>query len=89
MKKKNAIVKRIGAGIAAAACITVISTAGVENVYGAAVKNVAVTVPSFGITLNETNVDNSHRQYPLLTYKGITYFPLTYSDPRFLGVEFH
>ena len=48
---------------------------------------VTVTLPNFPITLNGTIIDNAHRQYPLLVYQGITYFPLTYHDTRYLGVE--
>lgn len=53
----------------------------------AAAANVAVTLPDFPVTLNGTAIDNSYRQYPLLVYKNITYFPMTYYDCRFLGVE--
>lgn len=49
--------------------------------------NVQATLPSFPVTLNGTTVDNSYRQYPLLVYNNITYFPMTYYDCRFLGVE--
>ena len=49
--------------------------------------NVQATLPSFPVTLNGTVIDNSYRQYPLLVYNNITYFPMTYYDCRFLGVE--
>ena len=49
--------------------------------------NVNVTLPQFPVTLNGTTIDNSYREYPLLVYKDITYFPMTYYDCRFLGVE--
>lgn len=52
-----------------------------------AAESVAVTLPNFPVTLNGQAIDNAHRQYPLLTYRDITYFPLTYYDTRFLGVE--
>ncbi len=45
------------------------------------------TVPTFDVTLNGVTVDNSYRQYPLLVYKDITYFPITYDDCRFLGLS--
>lgn len=48
---------------------------------------VQVTVPTFDVTLNGVIVENSYRQYPLLLYKGITYFPMTYDDCRFLGLS--
>ncbi len=56
------------------------------NIY-ASQSNVAITLPSFKITLNDTQIDNSYREYPFIIYKGITYFPLTYFDCRFLGIE--
>ena len=52
-----------------------------------AAETVAVTLPDFAVTLNGVMVDNAKRQYPLLVYKGMTYFPLTYDDSRFLGLE--
>ena len=52
-----------------------------------AAESAAVTLPDFAVTLNGVAIDNSHRQYPLLVYKGMTYFPLTYDDSRFLGLE--
>jgi hypothetical protein len=48
---------------------------------------VSVQLPGFSIRLNEYVIDNAYRQYPLLVYKNITYFPMTYNDCRFLGVE--
>lgn len=53
----------------------------------AAEKNVSITLPTFKVTLNGTIVNNNKAQYPLIVYKGITYFPMTYYDSRFLGVE--
>ncbi len=44
------------------------------------------TIPSCAVTLNGQSVDNSYRQFPLLQYKDIVYFPMTYYDCRFLGV---
>ena len=52
-----------------------------------AAESAAVTLPDFAVTLNGVAIDNAHRQYPLLVYKGMTYFPLTYDDSRFLGLE--
>lgn len=49
--------------------------------------DVTVTLPQFPVTLNGTVIDNSYRAYPLLVYRDITYFPMTYYDCRFLGVE--
>lgn len=48
---------------------------------------VQVTLPDFPVTLNGETIDNNYRQYPLLVYKDITYFPMTYYDCRFLGLD--
>lgn len=45
-----------------------------------------VNIPSFRVVLNGVEVDNLNREYPLIIYKDITYFPLTYYDCRFLGL---
>ena len=56
--------------------------------YGAqAEKNVTVTIPVNGITVNGVKIENSHNQYPFIVYNDITYFPMTYNDCRFLGLE--
>lgn len=52
-----------------------------------AAESAVVTLPDFAVTLNGVTVDNVNRQYPLLVYNGMTYFPLTYDDSRFLGLE--
>lgn len=48
---------------------------------------VTVKLPEFTVTLNGTVIDNKTNRYPFLIYKDITYFPMTYYDCRFLGVE--
>jgi hypothetical protein len=56
--------------------------------YGAqAGTTVAVRLPAFKVTLNGEVADPVFSQYPLIVYKDITYFPMTYSDCRFLGLE--
>lgn len=49
--------------------------------------SVSIELPRFTVTLNGVQVDNSKREYPLIVYQDITYFPLTYYDSRFLGLE--
>lgn len=39
------------------------------------------------VRLNETLVNNINSDYPLLKYKNITYFPLTWDYCRFLGLD--
>jgi len=52
-----------------------------------AANTVPVTLPAFKVSLNGVEIDNSRISYPLLVYKDITYFPMTYYDSRFLGLE--
>ena len=49
--------------------------------------DVITTLPTFNVTLNGVEINNHANLYPLLVYKDITYFPLTYSDSRFFGLE--
>lgn len=53
----------------------------------AADASVKVTLPEFAVKLNGHLVDNQYREYPLLVYNGITYFPMTWYDSRLLGLE--
>lgn len=48
---------------------------------------VRVSLPTFKITLNGEVMDPDYSQYPVIVYKDITYFPMTYADCRFLGLE--
>lgn len=71
-----------------AALIMVMLAAGVITPDShAGSKNVTVKLPGFKVTLNGTLIDNRTNLYPLIVYKGITYFPMTYYDCRFLGLE--
>ncbi|QIB69204.1 hypothetical protein Ami103574_07650 [Aminipila butyrica] len=64
-----------------------ISGLGSENVYGAQGGSVSIELPSFKVIMNGETVNNNYSQYPLIVYKDITYFPMTYSDCRYLGIE--
>ncbi len=44
-------------------------------------------LPKCKVTLNGQEISNEYRQYPLLQFRNITYFPMTYFDSRFLGVS--
>lgn len=52
-----------------------------------AADTISVQIPNFTVTLNGVQVDQTHREYPFLAYNNITYFPMTYYDCRFLGLE--
>lgn len=57
-----------------------------KNFASGLTNNCQVSIPSFKVVLNGVEIDNINREYPLIIYKGITYFPLTYYDCRFLGL---
>lgn len=50
-------------------------------------QTVMTKIPNFTVSLNGNKVDSSKRQFPILVYKGITYFPMTWYDARLLGIE--
>ena len=52
-----------------------------------AADTVQVTLPGFTVTLNGQSTSNDYSKYPLLVYKDITYFPMTYYDCRLLGIK--
>lgn len=56
-----------------------------QNV-SAANSSVSVAIPSFKVTINDQAVDSTRLQYPLIVYKNITYFPLTWQWCRELGL---
>jgi hypothetical protein len=49
--------------------------------------SVRVALPEFEVNLNGHKVENQFREYPLLVYRDITYFPMTWYDTRLLGLE--
>lgn len=74
--------------LAAALMIAFVAALAVPEGKGsAASRGVAVTLPSFPVSLNGHAVDSRTRAYPLLVYKDITYFPMTWHDSRLLGLE--
>jgi hypothetical protein len=46
----------------------------------------SAVLPSYQIKVNGKTVDNTHEPYPVLNFRGITYFPMTW---RFAHDEFH
>lgn len=45
-----------------------------------------VTLPAFKVTLNGVSFESTSAKYPLVLYKGITYFPMTWNLSRSLGL---
>lgn len=56
------------------------------NVY-AKESSVNITLPTFPVTINGLEIDNNYNEYPLIIYKDITYFPMTYHGSRFLHLK--
>lgn len=53
----------------------------------AAASQVAVSQATFPVIINGRVVENDYREYPFILYNGITYFPMTYEDCSYLGLE--
>lgn len=49
--------------------------------------SVTVTLPAFEVSVNGQQTTSTYRKYPLIVYKDITYFPMTYYDARLLGLS--
>lgn len=50
-------------------------------------ENVEIDIINFPVTINGEEIDNMHSDYPLISYKSITYFPMTWDYSRSLGLE--
>lgn len=59
---------------------------GLSFSHEAMAASVTVTLPEFSVELNGQQMDNWYSRYPLLVYKDITYFPMTYYDCKLLGL---
>ncbi|WP_409340839.1 DUF5050 domain-containing protein [Paenibacillus sp. MBLB4367] len=78
--------KLAGFMVAFSLCMSLLTTAGYS--YAAAADgSVRVTLPDFAVSLNGHSVESQYREYPLLVYHDITYFPMTWYDSRLLGLE--
>src|SRR5437016_4394315 len=73
-----------GYSIVLSLCMSVMISAGSTLAADVSVK---VTLPYFEINLNGHKVENQFREYPLLVYRDITHFPMTWYDTRLLGLE--
>ena len=50
-------------------------------------EEVEITIPEFDITINGNVIDNQTEKYPFVSYKGITYIPMTWDLSYALGLE--
>ncbi len=55
--------------------------------FAAGPPKLTATMPGFSVTVNGQVIDNANSRYPLLVYKGITYFPMTWDYTRALGLK--
>ncbi|MCY9697807.1 hypothetical protein [Paenibacillus alginolyticus] len=76
--------KLFGYSVVFSLCMSLVMPAGSAL---AADVSVRVTLPNFEVNLNGHKVENQFREYPLLVYRDITYFPMTWYDTRLLGLE--
>ena len=67
--------------------LTVILTAVITAPALAKENEVAVKIAPFYTQIENVSVDNRYVEYPLITYKDITYFPMTYNLCAFLGLR--
>jgi hypothetical protein len=80
-------VKYLGKSIAAAILTMVLVIGPPVCVFGASGR-VAVAIPSFPVTLNNLKFEkDDYEQYPLLSYRDITYFPMTYYQSNLLNLD--
>jgi hypothetical protein len=68
------------------AAIVLSSTINLAKVPVFAASKVTATIPSYKVELDYEDVDCSTSKYPLINYKGITYFPMTWGYSRLLGL---
>jgi len=68
-------------------CMCIIFLMSILNIAPVFAEQVAVSLPTFNVTMNGVKIENAYRQYPFIVYKDITYFPMTYFDSRFLNLE--
>ncbi|WP_409344565.1 hypothetical protein [Paenibacillus sp. MBLB4367] len=50
-------------------------------------KQVSVTIPGFPVTIDGQKIDSRELKYPLLVYKDITYFPMTWNVGQGMGLS--
>lgn len=76
--------KWVGFAVILSLCMSLLAPEGYSQ---AADESLRVTLPNFAVKLNGHTVENEYREYPLMVYNDITYFPMTWYDSRLLGLE--
>lgn len=68
-------------------CSIVLLSSAPLPITHASVSTVRVTVSDDPVRINGQLMDNALAKYPFLTYKGITYLPLTWDNATALGIQ--
>lgn len=50
-------------------------------------EDVVAVIPDYEVNVNGTVIDVEHSQYPILSYNGVTYFPMTYDYLTGVGLS--
>lgn len=48
---------------------------------------VSVSIPAYHVQVNGVEIDNKHHRYPMISYKNITYVPMTWNYTQALGLS--
>lgn len=69
-------------------CILILQFPCTTRIYAKS-SQVNVITPPFQVTINDTVIDSSGSDYPLLFFNGIVYYPLTYYGNKFAGLQIY
>lgn len=58
-----------------------------KRVQAMEIQRVNIQIPSFKVSINDIEMEKRENKYPIILYKDVTYFPMTYKNSRFLGVN--
>lgn len=50
-------------------------------------QQVQITIPKYSVKLNGVVIDSEHTKYPLISYKGVTYLPMTWNFAQGMGLN--
>lgn len=65
----------------------IVALAALASALGINAAAETVSLPSFDVRINGIKIENRFREYPCVVYKDITYFPMTYFDGGFMGLN--
>ncbi|MCH4885937.1 hypothetical protein EZV73_00090 [Acidaminobacter sp. JC074] len=68
---------------------TILITLLLATVTYAETEEIIVEIPQFTVTVNGEVIDTEHSDFPVITYKGITYFPMTSDYLSNMGLDLY